>query len=109
MIEACCTLESSPSVRVQREEILLKENRMNTVEIVPQVPQDHIQKANQDLEALKLRLVDYEVEAKALNVVSPESYEFAGVLLKKIRDNRKEGMWIMAPLKSIARTISNAF
>jgi len=78
-------------------------------ELVPQVPQEGIQKANQELETLKLALVEYEREAKALKVENPVTYEVAGTLLKRVRDNRKQGSWIMQPLKQIALTITTTF
>lgn len=79
------------------------------VSIVPQVPMEGVQTANRDLGELTVALADYEKEARALTVESPEQYASAGALLLKVRDVKKKAKYIMTPLKSIAQTIANTF
>jgi hypothetical protein len=82
---------------------------MANTELVPQIPQEGVQKAIAELETLKLRLSDYEQRAKALVVQDARDYSIAGELLKQVRDARKGWAWTMAPLKSIAKTIGDKF
>ncbi len=82
---------------------------MTTTEIVPQIPQEGIQKATQELGDVRLMLTDYELEAKRIKVETPEQYAEAGELLKRVRDAKKKAAWIMNPLKSITKTIAEKF
>jgi len=82
---------------------------MQTTEIVPQIPQEGIQKATQELGDVRLMLVDFEMEAKRIKVETPEQYAEAGELLKRVRDAKKKASWIMNPLKSITKTIAEKF
>lgn len=78
-------------------------------EIVPQIPQEGIHKATQELGDVRLMLVDFETEAKRIKVETPETYAEAGELLKRVRDAKKKASWIMNPLKSITKTIAEKF
>ncbi len=80
-----------------------------TVELVPQVPIDRLQTARADMDNLKLTLAQYESEAKALKVTNSDEFAAGAELLKKVRDNRIHGAWIMAPFKAIAKTITEKF
>lgn len=82
---------------------------MATTELVPQIPQEGIQKATQELGDVRLMLTDYELEAKRIKVETPEQYAEAGELLKRVRDAKKKAAWIMNPLKSITKTIAEKF
>lgn len=82
---------------------------MATTELVPQIPQEGIQKATGELADVRLLLVDFELEAKRIKVETPEQYAEAGELLKRVRDAKKKAAWIMNPLKSITKTIAEKF
>jgi hypothetical protein len=82
---------------------------MATTELVPQIPQEGIQKATQELGDVRLMLVDFENEAKRIHVDSPETFAEMGALLLRVRDAKKKASWIMSPLNSIAKTIKDTF
>lgn len=82
---------------------------MATTELIPRIDPEGIQKATGDLADLRVTLSAYEADAKTLVVTNPQEYAYAGELLKKVRDNRKQGAWVMQPLKAIAKTIADKF
>lgn len=82
---------------------------MATTEIVPQIPQEGIQKATQELGDVRLMLEDYEKDARRIKVETPEQYAEAGELLKRVRDAKRKAAWIMHPLKAITKTIAERF
>ena len=82
---------------------------MAELELVPQIPVEGVQRAHGELASLTLTLEQYEAKAKAIVVDSPQKYLEAGELMKAVRDNKKQGAWVMNPLKSIAKTITDKF
>jgi hypothetical protein len=82
---------------------------MAETQLIPQIDSGKVQMTLGALEGLKALLLPLESDAKSLKVENATDYETGGLLLKRIRDNRKEGTWIMAPLKAIAKTITECF
>ena len=87
----------------------MAETQVRDAEIVPQIPVEGVQKANSELADVHLTLERLEVKARAIEVNTPQQYAEAGELLKQSRDQKKKITYIMTPLKSIARTISEKF
>jgi hypothetical protein len=79
----------------------------NQTQIIPSFEPTAAQTAISQVEDLKAALVPLEAEAKALKVENASEFEQAGLLLKRVRDNRKQGEWTLKPLKSIADTIKS--
>src|ERR1700688_4748336 len=82
---------------------------MANAELVPQINQDGVQKVNADLESLKLELVDLKTRIRAAKVETAQEFESLALDLKKVRDNKKQGAWLIAPFKTIAKTITDRF
>jgi hypothetical protein len=79
----------------------------NNTQIIPSFEPSKAQLAIAEVENLKAALVPLEQEARAIKIETAADFESGGMLLKRIRDNRKQGEWTMKPLKSIADTIKN--
>ena len=77
------------------------------VQLIPTVEPSKVQAVLGELETLKSNLAPLEAEAKALVVTNPEQYAIAGDLLKRVRDNRKQGGHVISPIKSIVKTITD--
>lgn len=75
------------------------------VSIVPSFESSRAHAALAEVENLKAELAPLEREARHLKVESPEGFEVAGTLLKRVRDNRKQGEEIVKPLKRVLQTI----
>lgn len=79
----------------------------NNTQIIPSFEPSKAQLAIAEVENLKAALLPLEQEARTIKIETASDFESGGMLLKRIRDNRKQGEWTMKPLKSIADTIKN--
>jgi hypothetical protein len=76
-------------------------------QLIPAFEPSKAQTALAEVETLKAALAPLEHEARALKVETPEAYEVAGTLLKRVRDNRKQGEEVVKPLKRVVQTIKD--
>jgi len=77
------------------------------LQIIPSFEASKAEVALREVETLKAALIPLEEEAKRIVVTNAEQYAEAGALLKRVRDNRKQGEETVKPLARVIQSIKD--
>ena len=77
------------------------------ISIIPSFESSKAELALREVETLKSALAPMEVEARSIVVQNAEQYVQAGALLKRVRDNRKQGEETVKPLARVLQNIKD--